>query len=920
MTIKRKILFSIIALGLVVGAMGSLVVFSYVNNNLTTRLLESAHELTKEQEHEASAVFNNSSLFAHMLATRTRVKEYLVDKSEARRFELDGIFYEYDQNDSRIQAIYLLDKDGDALISTDKSFVGKNYSFRDYYKKALIGQASVHAYIGVTSEAFGYYFSEPVLDANNHLLGVLVIKTDGTDIIESIKESRLVVYGNLMLADENGVVVASTKNERFLKSLGPLQEETQKSLKEKNTYGGRDILGIQYPDVLKAIQLYGGPQTIELFDEEDDDREIFYVQKIGDKNFYLVSEIQLEQIEAAVITTTAIIVFLFLLFIVVLSVILYFVLSYLLAPIKKIKEVTERISQGDYSKRVEIETKDEFFDFAQSFNSMVANIENVYREISKKVEEQTAELNANNSALSEQRTAILNVLEDAEVAKKMAEEIAQKFSVMVANLPGITYRCLYDKNWSMVFISDYIRTLTGYLADDLIANQKIAYNDIIFSKDRKRVSTVINAAVKDKKEWSLDYRITSKEGNIIWVAEYGRALYDESGSVLFLDGIILDITQQKKLEQDLRAKNFDLEKFKLAVEFSSNHIVITDKEGIILYANKAAETITGFPLKKMLGQKVGNKNLWGGRMSKEFYENMWKTIKTEKKMFNGEIENIRANGEVYMAFASIAPVLDKNQNIIFFVGLERDITKEKEVDRAKTEFVSLASHQLRTPLSAINWYTEMLMDGDAGKLNKNQKQYLAEIYNGNQRMVSLVNSLLNVSRLELGTFMIEPVPTDLFALCDGVIKEMQPRVEAQKLQIKKKYDKNIKELMLDPNLIRIVLQNLISNAVKYTGEKGLIDISIGKEKEMIVISVKDTGLGIPENQKDKIFTRLFRADNVRKTAIEGTGLGLYIIKSIMENIGGSISFESQENKGTTFIVKFPAKGMSKKTGTKKLDS
>lgn len=250
----------------------------------------------------------------------------------------------------------------------------------------------------------------------------------------------------------------------------------------------------------------------------------------------------------------------------------------------------------------------------------------------------------------------------------------------------------------------------------------------------------------------------------------------------------------------------------------------------------------------------------------------------------------------------------------------RDVTKEREIDRAKTEFISLASHQLRTPLASINWYAEMLADGGAGKLNKTQKQYLDEIYAGNQRMVGLVNTLLNVSRLELGTFIVEPKLTNIIELADGVILEMKPQAEGKEVSVITKFNKDLAELLIDPNLIRIVLQNLISNAVKYTREKGKVWVAIDKDKEDVVITVKDNGLGIPEAQKDKIFTKLFRADNVKKTAIEGTGLGLYIVKSIIEHAGGTVSFTSQENKGTTFTVTFPLKGMEKKEGTRELDS
>jgi signal transduction histidine kinase len=248
----------------------------------------------------------------------------------------------------------------------------------------------------------------------------------------------------------------------------------------------------------------------------------------------------------------------------------------------------------------------------------------------------------------------------------------------------------------------------------------------------------------------------------------------------------------------------------------------------------------------------------------------------------------------------------------------RDITKERAIDKTKSEFVSLASHQLRTPLSAINWYAEMLIAGDAGELNEEQKSYVDEIYRGNQRMVELVNALLNVSRLELGTFAIEPRPTNVIEVADTVLNELQPDIERKMIHINRVYDENIGIINLDPELIRIIIQNLLSNAVKYTPEEGKVSIKIEKIGKDVLIQVSDTGMGIPKKQQENIFSKLFRADNARESDSEGTGLGLYIVKSILESAGGAISFESVENTGASFSVTIPASGWQQKTGSKSL--
>ena len=256
---------------------------------------------------------------------------------------------------------------------------------------------------------------------------------------------------------------------------------------------------------------------------------------------------------------------------------------------------------------------------------------------------------------------------------------------------------------------------------------------------------------------------------------------------------------------------------------------------------------------------------------------------------------------------SIVNSIVLNGDIIGVVETFRDITKEKDIDKAKTEFVSLASHQLRTPLSTINWYTEMLLAGDVGKLNPDQERYLQEVYKGNQRMVSLVNALLSVSRMDLGTFVFEPEPTDIALLVQHVIDEQKFHINEKKIELVTQFDPSLPLIQADAKLLSMVVQNLLSNAVKYTPARGKITLSLTLQsaQKKLLFTIADTGYGIPENQQGKIFSKLFRADNVRERDTEGTGLGLYIAKSIIDSSGGDIRFESTEDAGSTFFVELP---------------
>lgn len=358
-----------------------------------------------------------------------------------------------------------------------------------------------------------------------------------------------------------------------------------------------------------------------------------------------------------------------------------------------------------------------------------------------------------------------------------------------------------------------------------------------------------------------------------------------------------------------------LTNLKLAVDNAYDHVVITDPEGMILYVNKAAEKLTGYTFEEMKGHTP---RLWGAQMGKSFYRSFWKTIKTEKKFFVGELQNKRKNGELYSAEIRVSPVLDENRNVRFFVGIERDITKEKEVDRMKTEFISLTSHQLMTPLTAIKLFLDFLSSERFGKLNKRQKEFVRRLTLSNENMIKLVSSLLNIARLESGRILVEPRPTDLYALAREVVQELKPKIKSKKQKVNIAAGQKIPLFNLDDNLIRNVYINLLTNAIKYTPKGGSIGIEIKISDGEVLCQVSDTGYGIPFDEQEKVFQKFFRAGNIRKVEPDGTGLGLYLVKLIVETAGGKIWFKSEEGRGTTFLFTLPISGMKARRGEVRL--
>jgi signal transduction histidine kinase len=278
----------------------------------------------------------------------------------------------------------------------------------------------------------------------------------------------------------------------------------------------------------------------------------------------------------------------------------------------------------------------------------------------------------------------------------------------------------------------------------------------------------------------------------------------------------------------------------------------------------------------------------------------------------------RPDGQRIALRALSEPIFGTDGKLASAVVVFEDFTRELELDRQKSDFISITSHQLRTPLAAVKWFIEMLVNEDLGPLNEMQKEHVQLVMESNERMITLVNDLLNVSRIESGTIEVTPVETDVRALAKGTADELSPLVGARKQKLKFVAAKDLPRVRIDPKLVRQVFVNLLSNAVKYTPEGGKIALEMTVSGKDLLVTVTDSGIGIPKAQHGRLFTKFFRADNAQASEADGSGLGLYVCKSVVELSGGKIWFTSEEGKGTTFSFSLPLKGSPGKKGTRSL--
>jgi signal transduction histidine kinase len=252
----------------------------------------------------------------------------------------------------------------------------------------------------------------------------------------------------------------------------------------------------------------------------------------------------------------------------------------------------------------------------------------------------------------------------------------------------------------------------------------------------------------------------------------------------------------------------------------------------------------------------------------------------------------------------IALIVLSISGILFILTYVINLSVERlaQVGRMKTEFVRIVSHQLRSPITNLSWAVDSLMSGDLGRISENQLEYFKILKENSSRMKELINDLLIISRIEEGTLPIKKEPVSIAEMIKILISEFRPFAQASNVEIEFIYDENLPNISTDPNQTKVVIENLLDNAIRYMGRKGKVKINLrGKEKEAL-FEIKDNGVGISPGDQEYIFQKFFRSKNSNKG---GTGLGLFITKSIIEKLGGKIWFKSKEGEGTTFYFTLP---------------
>lgn len=541
----------------------------------------------------------------------------------------------------------------------------------------------------------------------------------------------------------------------------------------------------------------------------------------------------------------------------------FFLVVSISKPIQQLEEGARIIAEGNLDFKLDVDHRqDEFGALTVSFNTMVSKLK-VYFEELKKNELQLR-------SVYDQTTDILYYM--------TVEE---------------------GGNYKFTSVNSSFYKATGLNEDQVVGK---LVTEVIPEPSLSLVLGKYKEAIEGKKvvawEEVTPYPTGTKYGDVT-VAP----IFDSNGKCTNLIGTVHDITDRKKVEEELKVSKARDEAI---LRSMGDGVVAVDTNGKIILVNETACEMLNFSRADLEGKSfmdaIVAKDNHGvvATTSRPYYQ----ALKLGIIFSSGEFSFVRKDGSDLAVFTVASPLVI-NGSTSGVIVVFRDFSREKMIDTAKSEFVGLASHQLRTPLSVFKWNMEILLSGDLGELDPNQKKYIESSYLASKGMIELVNMFLDINRMELGTLQAKLQSVDVAEVLKGSLGKFRAEASDKKIEIAEEYNTATISIQTDPGLLVAVLENLFSNAVKYTPNNGKINVSIRMSDNNLKISVGDTGPGIPKNQQDKIFTKLFRADNIKSIGPTGRGLGLYIAKTIMTLLGGKIWFESTEGVGTTFYVSLP---------------
>ncbi len=487
----------------------------------------------------------------------------------------------------------------------------------------------------------------------------------------------------------------------------------------------------------------------------------------------------------------------------------------------------------------------------------------------------------------------------------MASELEQQsqfsLSMLMSNLPGMVYRCLNDRNWTMEFISEGCLELTGYKPSDLVGNKRVAYNSLIHPDDQPLVREQVQKALEVREPFRVVYRIQTAAGEEKWVWEQGQGVFSKNGELIALEGFITNITERSKAEEALKESEA---RIRAILETAVDGIITINATGIIESVNSAVEKLFGYTENEVIGKNVDVLMPSPYREDHDTY--LANYLKTGEKKIIGigrEVVAQRKDGITFPIRLSVSEFFLGDKRM--FTGIIHDISEEKALQQQILHSERLAiigkmaakvAHEVRNPLSSISLNAEMLDEEIQDQnSNKEAKSLLKAMIREIDRVTLLTDEYLQFSRLPESL----PIKANLNLLIKEMLELLAEEFKQKNIKLTSKGLNADLQVPFDRAQIRRVLLNIIRNAIESMPNRGTLKVWTEQNLETVIIGIQDSGQGIPEDKVNEIFNPFFTTKDF------GTGLGLAISQQIINEHKGQIYCESKIGQGTTFRIELP---------------
>ncbi|WCD78412.1 PAS domain S-box protein [Pseudomonas sp. TUM22785] len=497
----------------------------------------------------------------------------------------------------------------------------------------------------------------------------------------------------------------------------------------------------------------------------------------------------------------------------------------------------------------------------------------------------------------------------ADIGERKAMEAAlrdseQQYRSLIRNIPGVSFRCLLNDDWTTLFISDAVKRLTGWPAEEFINGR--SFTALYHPDDLERVIDEVYAAVAKGRSYVIEYRLFDRDGREHWVWESGSAEYDQSGEPRWIDGVLLDQTETKLRNAEYEGKVTAISKAMAMIEF--------DLQGRVLEANENFLDLFGYGREELIGQYHAlfcDEAL----VHSERYRSFWADLR-QGVFRSGEYRRIGKDGRDVWIQATYNPILDADGRPFKVVKLATDLTPRRLMEQdlrnardraeqaaaARSSFLANMSHEIRTPMNAIIGFSELLLDTP---LSESQRRHLRTVQHSSRSLLGLLNDILDTAKLDRGAIELEHLDFSLRELCEQVCAAQRLGAEKKGLALHLEYAAHLGDFFKgDPLRLQQVITNLLGNAVKFT-ERGEVRLVVDGAPGALRVAIHDTGIGIAEDRLEKIFDPFAQADASMSRRFGGTGLGTTISRQLVELMGGHIRVQSREGEGSVFTVELP---------------